>query len=57
MILPPIGNKCQRFCTSFVQSLYYIPDSYFQSKGVPIYDTMRYKGSIIYKYHIYDTTM
>jgi hypothetical protein len=31
---PPIGNKCQQFCTSLVQSLYYVPDSYFWSEGV-----------------------
>jgi hypothetical protein len=33
-VLPPIGNKCRQFCTSLVQSLYYVPDSYFRSEGV-----------------------
>jgi hypothetical protein len=33
-ILPPIENKCRQFCTSLVQSLYYIPDSYFRSERV-----------------------
>jgi hypothetical protein len=35
-LLPPIGNKCQQFCTSLVQSLYYVPDSYFRSEGIQI---------------------
>jgi hypothetical protein len=34
-VLPPIGNNCRQFCTSLVQSLYYVPDSYFHSEGVP----------------------
>jgi hypothetical protein len=33
-LLPPIGNKCRQFCISLVQSLYYVPDSYFRSEGV-----------------------
>jgi hypothetical protein len=34
VVLPPIGNKCRQFCTSLVQSLYYVSDSYFRSEGV-----------------------
>jgi hypothetical protein len=33
-VLPLIGNKYRQFCTSLVQSLYYVPDSYFRSEGV-----------------------
>jgi hypothetical protein len=33
-VLPPIGNKYRQFYTSLVQSLYYVPDSYFWSEGV-----------------------
>jgi hypothetical protein len=38
IILPPIGNKCRQFCTSLIQNLYYVFDSYFWSEGVaPLY--------------------
>jgi hypothetical protein len=34
VLLPPIGNKCRQFCTSLVQNLYYVSDSYLRSEGV-----------------------
>jgi hypothetical protein len=37
LLLPPIGNKCRQFCTGLVQSLYYVPDSYFRSQGVLVF--------------------
>jgi hypothetical protein len=33
-VLPPIGNQCRQFCTSLLQNLYYVPDSYFWSEEV-----------------------
>jgi hypothetical protein len=41
IVLPPIRNKCRQFCTSLVQSLYYIPDSYFRSEGVVILELIK----------------
>jgi hypothetical protein len=38
LVLPPIGNKCRQFCTSLVQNLYYILDSYFRSEGVVFFE-------------------
>jgi hypothetical protein len=34
LVLPLIRNKCRRFCTSLVQSLYSVSDTYFRSEGV-----------------------
>jgi hypothetical protein len=54
LLLPPIGNNCRQFYTNLVQSLYYVPDSYFRSEGVSF--TAQYVLSFVYSKPVRLTT-